>query len=819
MCVAGAVALPALSLFTSPATAEDIHERRESTLTAYALRDDLIDTTVFGELRASGGLPVPGVDVRVTSSDGTVEMVTTDDHGHWQLAVHAERTTSFEASWVGDAAHLPTNSLIETVRPLNSGLTMAVTGPDVAAPGGPVPLSVTVADASGPRTQEQVAIKVTCLDSGEVLDYSLRATTDAHGVASLVHTPTRCQNVAYDVFRDRHVVHVTWHPLLLDVDVPTDTDPWTSVPIAATLTEGGAPVAGVAVEVEVVRECPWWPPETCSRDLGTFYTDPDGRIAVEAEPLPRGSHVVAVRVAGDATTTPLVRYSEIDVSGPTSTISLSSTSARVLAGSPITIHGRLTDEDGAALPAARIRVRRSGIWVTDVTTDSAGAFSFTDPAYTEPVRDAQVRDQTYEVEYAGTPTRTGSTATFVARSLLRATSLEMTRPFTVYTGDPVTFVGDLTWDSDRTLEGARLDVVRIEGGFREVELGQVEVAADGTFSFTDVPRQAGRTAYRFSRPSDSHVETLDREFEVDVDRAVTEIELSGPPPDWVRGSLALSGRVTVADGRDMVGQTVQLAQLCQSAPDLRWETVAQAGGVFELMTHVPAGARCDLYASVEQTDRYLASATYVPVESSPWQTTIHVDPVMPPAGDVPLVMTGLVESASPEAMTGYVSLHERPDQLTPVSWAQVVDGRFRLELEDPDPTVRTYYISYSNPWEYAWTRVSVTVPLPELTVRAAHQRKVDGSYELKAGDHVTWVARVRPSVPSGSCVVFEVSRRRPGADRWSRARRSDCTTTVVDGRASIVVPNGRRGSRLRLRAVLAEYEPPVASPWLRATVR
>ncbi|MEV0146517.1 MULTISPECIES: hypothetical protein [unclassified Nonomuraea] len=182
--------------------------------------------------------------------------------------------------------------------------------------------------------------------------------------------------------------------------------------------------------------------------------------------------------------------------------------ADAYAGSPITVEGRLTGADGEALGLKPLTVIQylpgwTKLPITGVTTRQDGTFTFQDtPVFELP---PYIGEVIYWVFWDGDDGHRRSSAS-VTVTVKREATLTLTGPQSGVAGTAVELSGVLTAGDrppspESTLTVQRTLYVKGTSG-KTVKLPPVRVNADGTYTFTDTPANAGRYSYLASYAGD-----------------------------------------------------------------------------------------------------------------------------------------------------------------------------------------------------------------------------------------------------------------------------------------------------------------------------
>ena len=241
-----------------------------------------------------------------------------------------------------------------------------------------------------------------------------------------------------------------------------------------------------------------------------------------------------------------------------------------------TVHGQLTAL--SSVPAGEtVQVTRDGTALPDAVLGADGGFAISDTRQTE-------GRYAYQVSYPGDATHQPSTAT-LAVQVGRIPTDVLIGAITSATPGSVAFDGTLSDGpyGGPFAVGTVLRLTRInEDDQTEVDLPDVPVAADGSYTVTDAPQSAHRFTYRLSYAGDvTHApSTADQSLE--VARTDTVLTLTAPATAARGAALAVPGKL--AGGPFPAGETVQVSRTDAASPQgtAPWNVPVAADGSFRI---------------------------------------------------------------------------------------------------------------------------------------------------------------------------------------------------------------------------------------------
>jgi len=181
---------------------------------------------------------------------------------------------------------------------------------------------------------------------------------------------------------------------------------------------------------------------------------------------------------------------------PGSTIALTAPADGGTALEPLTLTGRLTGADGGSPGVQQLTVTRhqeptGTVSLPAVTTAADGSFTIND---TPPVGG----DATYKLTWTGSASYRGSEGGTVVPVAKRPSTATLTGPESGEAGQPLTFTGRVAVDGVAPTNPAPAQMYRTVSNNRRTStdwIGDIDLAADGTFTFTDTPAEGGQYVY------------------------------------------------------------------------------------------------------------------------------------------------------------------------------------------------------------------------------------------------------------------------------------------------------------------------------------
>lgn len=515
--------------------------------------DPFTPTTVEGTL-TSAGVGLSGEPVILTRPGQDPITVVTDAAGHFSTDLVFASGTTVVARWAGGAG-LPPAITSAYFGPLPADTLLTVDTPARVAPSETIPVTVHLRTARGADLAGyEVLVSKRCRDG-----YGWTALepvmTGADGRATLEDSPLECLEVEYAARHEatpttrassaEDTTSVSWTPSALELTVPEALVPGDTATVSVRLLVDGEPAASRVLTLTTSEGGVW-----------ERVTDAQGRATVNVT-FPWTTRLTwqyegaTAVLPASANATVLVKKLDTALAVTTPTVSVPVTQT-------FTASGRLLDEDGTPVVGAEVRLGVDGPVVG--TTEPDGTVDLTvTPTSWDP-------HHAVRLSYAGDERHSGSSGVVLVdvRPLTSSVSLDAgAGPVSV--DHPVVISGDVSTEIAADADDVQLRVWRTEPDGNITELPWLDVAGDGTFSFTDHPPRAGTVAYTVTRLRNERYVTSEAETSVEVvEQVPVHLSLSTDSLIYTAGDRAT---VSVSTDLDTTG-TLKLVAHPAEGPEV-----------------------------------------------------------------------------------------------------------------------------------------------------------------------------------------------------------------------------------------------------------
>ncbi|MFF4112176.1 choice-of-anchor D domain-containing protein [Streptomyces sp. NPDC001714] len=263
---------------------------------------------------------------------------------------------------------------------------------------------------------------------------------------------------------------------------------------------------------------------------GHVYVWVDGTQVVDATPTLTSTALLAFSGANADSSDVQTVSGPVISEGPPAATSLHLTAPSTgVPGRPLTVTGTLTST--AALPAGQVaHITRNGTALPDVTTQADGSFTFAD---TPPAEGTY----TYAASYAGDATHGTASATSLVQVAKLTTTVSLTTPATSTRAQKLTVSGKLSgspFAAGGVVKVTKTDLAATSG----TALADAEVAADGSFTFSDTPQIGGANTYKVTYGGDVSHQAGSTSATVQVSRTATSLTIATDHATYAYGQTA-----------------------------------------------------------------------------------------------------------------------------------------------------------------------------------------------------------------------------------------------------------------------------------------
>ncbi|MFE5031191.1 choice-of-anchor D domain-containing protein [Streptomyces sp. NPDC056683] len=263
---------------------------------------------------------------------------------------------------------------------------------------------------------------------------------------------------------------------------------------------------------------------------GHVYVWVDGTQMVDTTPTLTSTALLAFSGANADSSDVQTVSGPVISEGPPAATSLHLTAPSTgVPGRPLTVTGTLTST--AALPAGQVaHITRNGTALPDVTTQADGSFTFTDIPPAEGT-------YTYAASYAGDATHGTASATSLVQVAKLTTTVSLTAPATSTRAQKLTVSGKLSgspFAAGGVVKVTKTDLAATSG----TALADAEVAADGSFTFSDTPQIGGANTYKVTYGGDVSHQAGSTSATVQVSRTATSLTIATDHATYAYGQTA-----------------------------------------------------------------------------------------------------------------------------------------------------------------------------------------------------------------------------------------------------------------------------------------
>ncbi|MGW3130382.1 Ig-like domain-containing protein [Streptomyces sp. NPDC001123] len=263
---------------------------------------------------------------------------------------------------------------------------------------------------------------------------------------------------------------------------------------------------------------------------GHVYVWVDGTQVVDATPTLTSTALLAFSGANADSSDVQTVSGPVISEGPPAATSLHLTAPSTgVPGRPLTVTGTLTST--AALPAGQVaHITRNGTALPDVTTQADGSFTFAD---TPPAEGTY----TYAASYAGDATHGTASATSLVQVAKLTTTVSLTTPATSTRAQKLTVSGKLSgspFAAGGVVKVTKTDLAATSG----TALADAEVAADGSFTFSDTPQIGGANTYKVTYGGDVSHQAGSTSATVQISRTATSLTIATDHATYAYGQTA-----------------------------------------------------------------------------------------------------------------------------------------------------------------------------------------------------------------------------------------------------------------------------------------
>ncbi|MEU6341434.1 Ig-like domain repeat protein [Streptomyces sp. NPDC046977] len=414
---------------------------------------------------------------------------------------------------------------------------LTVNAPATALPGDEITLTGTL--ASSVPFADGTTVTVTRTDSATTDAPLGTATVGADGTFSLTDTPSTLGTTTYtvsyagdtdhDAATGSAAVSVARTATALTVNAPSTALPGDEITLTGTLASSVPFADGTTVTVTRTDSA------TTDAPLGTATVAADGTFSLKNTPSTLGTTTYTVSYAGDT---------DHDAATGSAAVSVARTATALTVNAPATgIPGReivVTGTLGSPVPfpaGTKVTVTRTdsthpaGTPAGTATVAADGTFSFRNTP-------SALGNNTYTVSYAGDTKHAAATAKDTVSVARVASTLTVSAPSSAKRAAKITVTGKLT-SSVSFPAGTKVTVTRTDlTDPKGKSLGTKTVAANGTFSFTDVPYTGGNVTYTAAYAGNTQHNPATGKDTVAVSRAATSVSIKTNLSTYSYGATA-----------------------------------------------------------------------------------------------------------------------------------------------------------------------------------------------------------------------------------------------------------------------------------------